>query len=134
MEILGRHFLQVNKQAKFFKIIHRTMVSAQNETGPVYQRIQVALTEKFGPTHLDVQDDSHKHAGHAAMKHNEHHETHFTVTVVSEKFDKVSVIERHRLVNDALEQEMDTNQGGTIHALSIKAKTPEQWAKLQNRQ
>ena len=42
------------------------------------------------------------------MRNNEHAETHFTVTVVSEKFASVSVVERHRMVNEALAGEMDT--------------------------
>ena len=51
--------------------------------------------------------------------------THFNVTVVSAKFDGLKIIERHRLVNEVLSDEMDANKGGTVHALSIKAKTPE---------
>uniref|UniRef100_A0A7S2XHK7 BolA-like protein n=1 Tax=Lotharella oceanica TaxID=641309 RepID=A0A7S2XHK7_9EUKA len=54
-------------------------------------------------------------------------ETHFKVVVVSEKFNEVKHIDRHRLVNKALSQELE----GPVHALSVKAKTPAQWAKSQ---
>jgi BolA protein len=50
----------------------------------------------------------------------------FTVLVVSAKFDGVALIDRHKLVNAALAPFL--NQ---IHALSIKAWTPEQWKKKQ---
>ena len=47
--------------------------------------------------------------------------------VVSAAFEGVALIERHRLVNEALAEELA--EKGPIHALSIKAKTPEQWSK-----
>jgi len=51
-------------------------------------------------------------------------ETHFKVVVVSEEFIKVKTpIQRHRLVNAALKSELE----GPVHALSIVAKTPQQW-------
>ncbi len=48
--------------------------------------------------------------------------------VVSEKFTEKelkSLIKRHRLVNSILKDEIATE--GPVHALSIVAKTPEQW-------
>ncbi|CAA2962669.1 BOLA2, partial [Olea europaea subsp. europaea] len=54
----------------------------------------------------------------------------FTVEIVSEKFEGKRLLERHRMVNAALSEEM--NQ---IHALSItKAVTPEQWKQQQESQ
>ena len=87
------------------------MVTANNDSGegPVYLRIRDALTEQFQPQHLVIEDESHKHAGHAAMRGNDAAETHFAVTVVSQRFDQLSVIDRHRLVNEALAREMDSS-------------------------
>mmetsp|Transcript_34936 Transcript_34936/g.82856 ORF Transcript_34936/g.82856 Transcript_34936/m.82856 type:complete len:86 (+) Transcript_34936:105-362(+) len=52
----------------------------------------------------------------------------FDVAVVSSKFEGKPLIARHRLVNDALKEEMPS-----IHALSIKkAITPEQHAAQQH--
>ena len=65
------------------------------------------------------------------MANNQNSETHFNVTVVSKDFENVPLIQRHRLVNETLADEMNAEKGGTIHALAIKAKTPEQWEKAQ---
>lgn len=43
---------------------------------------------------------------------------------MSLKFDGVPLLERHRLINDALKEELASG----VHALSIQAKTPTQWA------
>lgn len=48
---------------------------------------------------------------------------HLQVTVVSDKFANLGLLEQHRLVYAPLE----TDLGGRIHALSIKTMTPEQW-------
>lgn len=47
------------------------------------------------------------------------------MVVVSDKFDGVTLLERHRMVNAVLDAELK----GGVHALSIQAKTPAQWAK-----
>ena len=52
-------------------------------------------------------------------------ETHFKVVVVSDRFDSVPLIKRHRLVNECLDDELKAG----VHALSIVAKTTEQWEK-----
>jgi len=44
---------------------------------------------------------------------------HFQVTVASERFDGLPLIEQHRLVNDALAAPL---ADGTIHELRIKTK------------
>ena len=47
--------------------------------------------------------------------------------VVSPKFDTIkSLIQRHKLINNIFEHEL---KSGTIHALTIKAKTPSQFEK-----
>ena len=56
-------------------------------------------------------------------------ETHFKVVVVSSKFDSVkSPLQRHRLINATLAEELE----GPVHALSIVAKSPAQWERNQN--
>ena len=49
-------------------------------------------------------------------------ETHFKVVIVSEQFEGIPLIMRHRAVNSELNEEMKQ-----IHALSIVARTPKQW-------
>lgn len=52
---------------------------------------------------------------------------HFQVTIVSDDFEGLSPIERHRKVYAALGPDV----GGAIHALSIKAYTPRQWESMK---
>ena len=54
-------------------------------------------------------------------------EDHWEATIVSAAFEGRSLIERHRMVFDALGDEMN----GPIHALSLKVYTPDQAAKLR---
>ena len=76
------------------------------------------LREAFLPESLDVTDESHLHEGHAG--HRPGGETHFRVYIVSPAFEGKSRIERHRMVNTALEAELR----GSVHALAIKAQAP----------
>ena len=86
----------------------------------VKQTITDKLREAFPPEGLDVSDESHLHAGHAG--HRPGGETHFRVNIVSKAFDGKSRIERHRMINSALAAEL----AGSVHALAIKAQTPEE--------
>lgn len=87
----------------------------------IERKIQEKLLSAFTPQQLVVQNDSHKHAHHV-----ETHgvprtgETHFTVTIVSAKFEGRSRVERHRMVHEVLAEEL----AGPVHALAIKAHAP----------
>jgi len=78
--------------------------------------IRTRLEKTFAPTHLNIQDESHKHIGHASAGGAGH----FDVEIISTAFEEKSLIQRHRLVYDALDDIMHSE----IHALSIKASTP----------
>jgi BolA protein len=84
----------------------------------IAERITRKLTEAFAPAQLAVIDESHRHEGHAGWR--EGGETHFRVEIVSEAFAGKSRLERHRLVNAALAQEL----ADRVHALAIAAKAP----------
>lgn len=86
--------------------------------GPVGCRILSKLTEAFGPDQLLVEDQSEAHAGHAGARPEG--ETHFSVKLVSRAFEGKSRIERHRMVNGALAEEL----AARVHALAITAKAP----------
>ena len=86
----------------------------------VEQTIREKLTGAFSPEKLDVRNDSHRHAGHDSSPGTGM--SHFHITIISAKFEGVSRIERHRLVNQALSTEL----AGPVHALSIKAMTVEE--------
>ena len=76
------------------------------------------LTAAFTPQSLRVVDESHLHAGHAG--HRPGGETHFRVYIVSDAFKEKSRIERHRMVNAALADEL----AGRVHALAIHPTAP----------
>ena len=78
--------------------------------------IRECLEETLNPTELEIVDDSHLHAGHSGHGGAGH----FQVHIISEKFNGLATLARHRLVYSALENMMQTE----IHALSIKAETP----------
>jgi BolA protein len=86
------------------------------------QMIERALREQLDAEHVEVIDESWKHAGHAAAGGGGH----FIVRVVSARFGSVPLIDRNRMVFRLFEAEM----GREIHALAIKALTPEEWAAL----
>ena len=87
--------------------------------GAVKEEIELRLRENFSPTHLEVIDDSAKHAGHAG--HDPRGESHFTVEIVSVRFEGLSRVERQRAVNRALADLLVER----VHALAIRASTPD---------
>jgi BolA protein len=69
------------------------------------------------PLALEVQDDSHLHAGHAGSRNGA---SHFTVRITAECFNGLSAVARHRLVYDRLDDLMPY----PIHALALDTRTP----------
>jgi len=49
---------------------------------------------------------------------------HFQATVVSERFEGLTMIKQHKLVYQAVQEYIDD---GRIHALALKTYSPEQW-------
>jgi BolA protein len=84
----------------------------------VKARIEARLQADLAPLELNVTDDSHLHAGHAGARPGG--QSHFTVEIVSQRFAGQSRVACHRLVNEALAEEL----AGPIHALVIKARAP----------
>ncbi len=68
---------------------------------------------------MDLIDDSAKHSGHAGMRGKEAVESHFKLTVVSEKFQGLSRVQRHQLVYGLLDAQFKAG----LHALNIQALT-----------
>lgn len=86
----------------------------------VKETMESKLTEAFSPEAVSVVDESHLHKGHGGWR--ESGETHFRVELVSGKFSGTSRLDRHRMVNDALKEELE----GGVHALAIRANAPEE--------
>ncbi len=73
----------------------------------------------LAPQRLEIIDDSAKHAGHEGAKGGGGH---YRMTIVCAQFAGKGTLERHRLIYDALGPMMRRE----IHALGIKAQTPEE--------
>jgi len=97
----------------------RLYCMATQQHGPVGAMVGAKLTEEFRPSELQVVNESHMHNVPRGA------ETHFKVLVVSPAFQGLPLIQRHRKVNAVLAQEL----AGGVHALSIVAKTPQEWEK-----
>jgi BolA protein len=78
--------------------------------------VESALIGALAPMRVEVTDDSHLHAGHAGAREGRH----FSVYVVSDRFNGLSRVGRHRLVYDALRSLMPRG----IHAVAIDARAP----------
>lgn len=76
------------------------------------------LRAAFQPTRLDIEDQSHLHAGHAG--HNPEGESHFHVVLVSAAFSGMNRVQRQRAVYAVLAEELK----GRVHALSLETRTP----------
>ncbi len=83
----------------------------------IQQQLERKLREQFSPLHLAVENESHMH------NVPEGSESHFRVVIVSDGFEGLSLLQRHRAVNRALEQELK----GGVHALALHTMTPEEW-------
>lgn len=83
------------------------------------ERIRAALESALRPLALEVDDDSHKHAGHEGARDGRGH---FTVRITSEAFAGKVPLARHRAVYAALGDMMQTD----IHALAIEARAPDE--------
>jgi len=83
--------------------------------------IRARLLEALAPCEVQVQDDSHLHAGHVGARDGGGH---FSVRIVAEQFRGLAPLARHRKVYAALAEMMN----GPIHALAITALTPDEAA------
>jgi len=78
--------------------------------------IEQKLASEFDADYLQVENESHMHNVAPGS------ESHFKVTIVSNSFNDQMLIKRHRMVNSALQQEMQQ-----IHALALHTLTPQEW-------
>jgi len=76
------------------------------------------LTEAFSPQSLKVEDISHQHEGHAGSRPGG--QTHYRVYIVSQAFKGKTRLDRHRMINQALADELASG----VHALAIHAAAP----------
>jgi BolA family transcriptional regulator, general stress-responsive regulator len=85
--------------------------------------IENKLAQEFTPSYLAVMNESHMHNVPPGS------ESHFKVVVVSDVFNGLRLIARHRAINQLLAVEL----AESIHALSIHAYTSDEWHQQQER-
>ena len=81
------------------------------------------LAQAFAAARVDIKDITHRHRRHTEASDGR---AHFELLIVSDHFSGHATLARHRLIYDALDDLMKTD----IHALSIKALTPDQAIEL----
>lgn len=86
--------------------------------------IEQRLTRALAPARLELRDDSASHAGHRGATSGGGH---YIALIVSTAFDGLSLLERHRRVNEALGDLF----GERIHAFSMTTLTPDEWSRRQ---
>ena len=89
-------------------------MSAMSAEARIREKLMLALE----PIRLDVINESELHAGHRSSPGTG--ESHFRVLIVSPKFTGLPRVARHRLVNEALADEL----AGRVHALALSAYAP----------
>ena len=90
------------------------------DTTSTAAQLRARLTSHFAPLHLDIVDDSARHAGHAGAAGGGGH---FLVTLVSASFEGRTLVEQHRMVNEVLKDMI----GGRIHALGLRTIPASSW-------
>lgn len=84
------------------------------------------IVEGFEPFYFDMEDQSHLHQTHQEViyrnKLNKDIPSHIYITVISNKFEGLSQLERTRLLNRLIKKEIDQ-----LHAISYNLKTLEEY-------
>jgi len=82
-------------------------------------KIYKLLTEHLDTIEVKVIDESYKHANHKKDTQGGH----FKALIISNSFQKMALIDRHKLVYNILEKMMKVE----IHALSMQTLTEEEY-------
>lgn len=82
----------------------------------IQQTIESKLEQAFSPDFLQVENESYMHNVAPGS------ESHFKVSIASNRFAGLMLIKRHRMVNEVLQAELQQ-----IHALALHTMTPEEW-------
>lgn len=86
--------------------------------GMVEDAMRRKLMEALTPLALEIENESHRHAGHAGSPGTG--ESHFRLRVVSAAFEGLGRVDRQRLVYSILAEELK----GPVHALAVRAVSP----------
>ena len=93
-------------------------MTTPSTSGPVQAAIEAKLQHALEPHHLEVVNESNMHNVPPGS------ESHFKVIAVSGEFDGQGLVQRHRMVNRTVAEELS----GSVHALALHLFTPAEWA------
>ncbi len=102
--------------------------------GPIETKIFDKLTKTLQPKLIEIVNDSAKHSSHGGVKdfydkmgdgYDGPAESHFSIKIVSDKFDSQSRLNRQRLVLDIIQDEMKV-----VHALALKTYSSKEFTAL----
>jgi len=82
----------------------------------VENTLHTKLHAEFSPLFLEIENESHNHSGGSDTSH-------FRVVLVTEAFEGLRLIARHRKINTLLADEL----ANEIHALALHTFTPQEW-------
>jgi BolA protein len=88
--------------------------------GRVADGMTAKLRARFQPSHLELIDESARHAGHAGARPEG--ESHFHLIIVAEAFRGLGRVARQRLVHACLAEDL----AGPVHALSMETRAPDE--------
>ena len=80
--------------------------------------IETKLAAEFGPSYMEVVNESYMHSVPPGS------ESHFKVTLVSDKFEGLRSVKRHQLVYGTLADELASG----VHALAIHTYSSKEWS------
>ena len=89
----------------------------------VIEQLKEKISRELTAEHVEIVDDSWKHAGHKQAPVGLE-ATHLTITVVSPKFEGIGLMDQHRMVHEVLKQARETH----LHALQLKTIPSSQWS------
>jgi stress-induced morphogen len=103
-----------------------TVVAKENRV--VYTRsmkhtLAKTLLYHFNATYIKVVDESHLHQGHQEVRNSSSKNTHFSVVLISNKFEGQTLIKRHRTVHQVIKPFQEKG----LHALQLTTQTPGEW-------
>jgi len=82
----------------------------------VTNKLKEKLAQNCQPEHMELNNESHMHAGPAT-------ESHFKLILVSQRFTGLNAVKRHQFIYKLLSEELS----GPLHALALHLFTPEEW-------
>lgn len=82
------------------------------------QEIKVRLEKHFPNCDFEIVNQSHLHSGHAGSPNTG--QSHFHLTIVSDKFSGISRVKRHQMVYEIFDDLLKSD----IHALALQLDVP----------